>query len=163
MKKQITNIICTFLIIAVSGILLVSGPANIKAQTDNITRIPTTQEVTEVRTEEYTGRITRIENRSLILDTQSGSRSVNVPQNLRITKDNNSSNFESLAVNDEVTVKVDQSGQVLDLFATSASAADTSKLLVPGLVLLLLGLLAAYILARRANKGHIKTTTTQVS
>jgi hypothetical protein len=124
---------------------------------------PTSSDVTSIDKVEYSGEVTKIDGRTLTIDTSAGTKQVTVPDNLQVKKNGYDSKLEEIKVNDKVAFAQSSGGELLSLSATSAEVTDFSKRAIPFVIggLVLLGLIF-YLLAQR-NKGHIKTTTEKVN
>ncbi len=126
-----------------------------------VTATPT-PEAKDIKTQDYSGDITKIEGRTLTINTEAGVKQVNVSSNVQIKKNSLDSNFEELKVNDRVTYKVSDAGEVLSLSAASAELFDFGKYTIPAAVLLVLALFFLYKFLKGRRKGAIRTSTERV-
>lgn len=125
--------------------------------------VPTyTVQVTSVDKKEYSGEITKIENRTLTVNTSDGTKQINIPANIQIKKDGADSTFDSIKVNDKVTFAQSNSGELLSVSITSSEVSNVEKIALPVAIALILILGTIFYLIRKNRRGNIKTSTEQV-
>jgi hypothetical protein len=80
-----------------------------------------------------------------------------IPRNIKINRNTFGSTIEDIQPNDQVTLTVGPSGEVLSVDATSGQVSDTGKWAIP--LVLVLAILAAvgYLMYQKTTKGQIKT------
>jgi multidrug efflux pump subunit AcrA (membrane-fusion protein) len=142
---------------------LITEAATPSPSPDTSPTVVVTQEVQNVNTKEYNGTVTRIEGRTLTVDTNDGVKSINVPENVQIRKNGNEAQLEDIKVNDKISFAQSDNGDVISISATSGEVFDFAKYAIPiGVTaLILLGLL--YYLFKKSSRGRIRTSTEQVS
>ena len=126
------------------------------------TTTTTTQDVTDVQTTEFTGRVTKIDNRTLTVVSGNTTKQVDVPTSIKITKNNATAQFSDIKVDDQVTLKLN-GNEVVEINDLSQNLADISQLIVPAIIVVLILLILGYFLMRSMNKPKIKTTTMTTS
>jgi hypothetical protein len=115
--------------------------------------------VKDVETTKISGQVIRISNRTLTIQAQDGVKEVNIPQNIRITRNGISANFDGIKTGDLVEVTVSDKGQVLSIDAISREVVDWSRWIIPAVIIGLVLVLLALYLWERSRRGHIKTTS----
>lgn len=146
MKLLIVAFITAFLL----GMVYFYPSSLVLAQDQNIQTVESTQ---------TTGEIIKKENSILTVQTENQIQELQVPSNVKITKNGTEASLNELQTGDDVVVTHSQSGEILSVEAISGEILDWGTWLVPGILglILLAGLI--YLIRKRMNKGYIQTST----
>lgn len=123
---------------------------------------PTEEEIIEVEEIELTelnGKILKIENSMLTLETDEGTKVLEISQELAITRNSMEATIEEIKPGDKASVKLDEDGELISLDVTSENVMDIGKTMM--LIIPLAGVIILLILSivKKAKKPHIKTTS----
>lgn len=147
---KILPIVLAFLLIFNSGL----------ASAQNIPSPNTTTQ--EVESSRIAGQIIRVEDNTLTVNTRDGVKQINVPENIKITKNGTTAPLSDLETGDGVVITRTDGGEVLSVDTLSGTALDISKWVLPvGLGVLVLAILV-FLVWVRMKKDYIKTTGTRM-
>ncbi len=80
-----------------------------------------------------------------------------IPRNIKISRNTFGATVEDIQPNDNVTLTVGPTGEVLGLEATSGTVTDTGKWAVPLVLVLAILAIIGYLMYQKSTKGQIKT------
>jgi hypothetical protein len=122
--------------------------------------------VQQVNSSQISGEVMKVQttgdNTVFTLNTGGQTVDVTVPNNVNITRNGVQIQASEVKPNDDITVTQNDRGEVLGVSAVSGKVDDLSKFLIPLAIATILGIGALMFFMQKANKGHIKTTTTNL-
>ncbi len=103
------------------------------------------------------GTVLRREDKTLTVETDNGVKDYNIPDDIKITKNQSESSLNDITQNDRVTITTGNNGNILSVDAVNNKTIDWKSTYLPyaALILIALGLILA--LWTRKQKGIIKT------
>ncbi len=140
-----------FKTVLVSALLIIPTIISISAQVNN------------VETSEISGTVIKVEDYYLtIKDNNDEIKQIEVPGNIRVTRDGQDSRREDIKIDDEVTILTTSDNDLIEVQVTSSTVKDISENLIPIILVTLLVLGLLYWLYRKSNKGQIITATENI-
>jgi hypothetical protein len=166
-KLFLSGVVLVFLILSSLGSFavlsygqdLTSGANPTLTETPSITAV-NTPVAQNVPNETIVGIVLKNSDGNLVIQTvDKGIKSLNIPQNVKVTRDSIGSSVNNIQPNDQVNVTTDNSGSILSVDATSNTLISIQRFLLPilALLLILLGLILTSV--KRRQQGLIKTKT----
>ena len=114
-----------------------------------------------INTNEYSGKVLKVEGDKLTIDTSEGAKEFTVPNNIRVERNSSDVSLDQLKAGDKVTVRADGS----DALSVSSTAGSLIDKLIKAAVVAAVALVVLFLIWRmiqRRNKGFIKTTPTNL-
>lgn len=105
----------------------------------------------EIPSFQTTGRVLKVEDGRLVINSDSKILEYNIPPNIRITQNNLASDLRGLSPNDKVTIVQANDGEILALNSLSGQLVDAWKWLLP-IALSLIGIGLFSIIFKRINQ-----------
>lgn len=115
-------------------------------------------EINDVQIETFSGEVQRRDGSVLTVRTDEGTKQVTVPAGVNISRNTQEATIDEIMPNDRVSITQTSDGQVLAVDATVGEVFDIGKWALPLLGIGLLTAIILWMLLRRANRSHIKTT-----
>lgn len=147
MRTKILLIIVSFVL---SSVLFISTPSFAQEEPNST--------IKSVETSQISGKVTSINDRSLVIQTNDGVKEISVSENVNVTQAGMSSKISDLSPNDQVTLTVSKNGQVLVIESIPGEIIDWMKLIIPALLIGLILAIWLFSAVRNREKGNIKTS-----
>lgn len=111
---------------------------------------------------EFVGELTRKNGNSITVRIGDESREFTLLENTSVTRNTEDSSLEELTVGDKLTIQTDNNNRVASINAVSQQVFDISVWTLIALLAIIIIALILFLI-NRANRGHIRTQTTQVN
>ncbi len=118
--------------------------------------------VQNVQSQNFSGEVIKIENRTLSVKTSDETKQITVPNSIQIKRNALNATFENIKVNDLVSVSQTTDGEVLSISVTPSTVKNTAKIAVPIAILAIFLILAIIYFLRKRNSAFIKTSIEKI-
>ena len=119
---------------------------------------PSSDTVTTVETTEFSGELVKIDGNTLSIQVDDEIKVVNVSIGTSVKRNTANVTLSELKPGDKLTVQQTSDSQVVSVEGVDGGIFDTSKWLIPLLVLIAMAGVVGWMLMKKENKSHIKTT-----